>query len=982
MNYIYFLKNNKKVATFCKLFFIIAFLFLEGCGGCETAEELGTEEKKIEISSSYKGGIAEKEKLWTSSEIFVNAGGVAGSLDTTFTILNNNVNLCPDSKDIKIGSSDLARYIDSELNVRSGVFVKLSPIKKDIIIDCEASATGIFIIDKEKCLNGYYKKDGSNTFVPPSHKQTISLESYVAIPSDAEKASAQSSGYVNYLHNAFIPKSMIDASENARLLSKVLLIPSEYESIEKDKDGKDFYSYSELPNISGDENNPTTDLGFIKSKIGTSKDRKLIQEVNRKYWCREYISENPNLRPSANVNGTSLAKLCNQFYYLDKDKTDSSQPDRETSMEYEIWEKAPLNQKNMGNMSQSKKIKSILENKSYKKLETPAIDFTEMNLPSGVSQSDLQNEIGGTQYLPYVHSKMFVALDGAISGTTPASTMSMGNLNTDFIDCSKTSYVARCYQHGPMIPFDQNIEVKRDGKLFIRIGASNLLNSNDQYIGNASIKVEKSCPLKNIVAYVLPMDNSKTLNVLPTANDPDFIKIPIRESDGSQVESFTIRGADVKNNGFIYFAVEDNGDGYMNNTGSIKIKTRVPKNFADKSFKFFSRLSNKVMNIIFGRIDPSTNLRRGGVTGALYQNMISSARFQSIIRLMSVLSIVIYGICIVLGIVQVTASELVKKAFKLGAVFVLLQPESWEFFNRFLFSAFIDGARDLAAFTTVSPSADLANQDVREKYIFGPLADIVERFLDFSIWKQILALIFAGPFGYIFFIFLKMTIFSLLEGTFMIFITYTSSMFIIGILLSITPLFIITLLFQATSHIFKEWIKILISNVVTIVLVFTGINMISSIIGMLINQVFGFGVCTSCVVVYDLTDNFSICLFHGSLPDGYNTSATVDELDSQRFIEKASDSGRFFGIPIPFGGFIALCIMCPLVKTFHEFCTNMSSELTGVDFGSPTGRQNVASAIGDTMKWWVNKDSEAGQRKVQQAKQDRSRVKSLKTKDE
>ena len=60
----------------------------------------------------------------------------------------------------------------------------------------------------------------------------------------------------------------------------------------------------------------------------------------------------------------------------------------------------------------------------------------------------------------------------------------------------------------------------------------------------------------------------------------------------------------------------------------------------------------------------------------------------------------------------------------------------------------------------------------------------------------------------------------------------------------------------------------------------------------------------------------------------------------------------------------------------------MSSELTGVDFGSPTGRQNVASAIGDTMKWWVNKDSEAGQRKVQQAKQDRSRVKSLKTKDE
>ena len=678
-----------------------------------------------------------------------------------------------------------------------------------------------------------------------------------------------------------------------------------------------------------------------------------------------------------------LAKLCNKFYYLDKDKTESGQDDKQTTMKYEDWEKTILSGKNVGNTNgigiHSKKIISIIENKSYQLFETPSINLSGMNLPETTNQDDL---FGKTQYLPYVHSKMFFALEGEIATSAPTSGDKVGNLNTDFIDCQKTSYIGRCYAGGTMIPFDQNIQIKRNGNLFIRIGTSDLVSA-DQYIGNANIKVEKFCTLKNIVAYILPMDGSKTLNILPTANDSNFIKIPVRASNGLQIESFTIKGSDIKTNGFIYFAVEDNGDGYQKNIGSIKIKTRVPKNFKDKSLKFFSKLSNKVMNIIFGTKDPVTNLRRGGVTGALYQNMISSTRFQSIIRLMSVLSIVIYGICIVLGIVQVTANELVKKAFKLGVVFALLQPFSWELFNRFLFSAFIDGARDLAAFTTVAPSVNFANatENIREQYIFGPLADIVERLLDFSIWKQFLALIFAGPFGYIFFIFLKMTIISLLEGSFMVFITYTSSMFIIGILLSIAPLFIITLLFQATSHIFKEWIKILISNVVTIVLVFTGINMISSIIGMLINQVFGFGVCTSCVVVYDLTDNFPICLFHGALPDGYNASSTVDELDGQRFLEKGSDSGRFFGIPIPFGGFIALLIMCPLVKTFHEFCTNMSSELTGVDFGSPTGRQNVASAIGDSMKWWANKDSEAGQRKAQQSQQDRSRVKSVKAKD-
>ena len=730
-----------------------------------------------------------------------------------------------------------------------------------------------------------------------------------------------------------------------------------------------------------------TDLGLLTQQMGSNPNAKKIEDEVNKYWCRSGIYNGKNQNP--NINGTMLHKFCDKFYYFDKDKNQNNPKlDSETLMEYSAWEAAPLNAKNSGNLNKMSQIISIMENKSYRKVNVGTIDVSGMELPDGVTQDQLQNAVGGDQYISLVHSKSFLILDGAIENSMPTSGMNMGNFNTDFIDCSQTSYVARCAWGNPMIPLDQNIETKRDGRFYMRIGTSNLLILQDKYYGNADINISKHCKLRNLVAYVLPMDGTGNLNVLPMANSSNFIKIPILDSQGERLSEFTIKGSDIKNDGFIYFAVEDNGDGYTNNTGSIKIKTRVPKNFKDNALKFFSNLSGKIMDIIFGKKNPVTALRSGGVANLLFNNMINSQRFQSIIRIAAALSVIIYGICIVTGMVQSSASELTKKVFKFGTVFVLLQPYAWEFFNKYLFSAMIDGARDLAAFTTVPPPATPGAerpQDIiggNEKYIFGPLADMVERLLDFSIWKLILALIFAGPFGTIFFVFLQMTLFSLLEGTFMVFLTYVSSMLIMGILISIAPLFIITLLFQSTSHIFKEWIKILISNMITIVLVFAGINMISGIISMLVNQVFGFGVCTSCVLTYDLTDNFPICLFHAALPDGYDATADISDLDGNRFMEKATNTGRFFNIPIPFGSLLALCIMCPLVKTFHEFCTNMASELTGVDFGSPVSSKNVASSVGDSMKWWVGKDEQGKRQSQQAAAKQRSDVSGVKVRDE
>ena len=227
MKYAYFFKNNNKATTIYKLFFTLIFLFLQGCGGCETAEELGTEERKVEINSSYPVDyiVGDHTSLWKSSDVFVNTGGLGGTDDITFSILHDDVNLCPDSKDIHIGTTEIAQYLDTEMNVKSGESVKISLIKKTIKIDCENSAPGIFITDKEKCLNGYYKKDGSNAFVPPAHGQTIELESYVAIPNSFEMPFAVTNDFndfKDYFHNALVSQHMLLNGKNNPLFSKAL----------------------------------------------------------------------------------------------------------------------------------------------------------------------------------------------------------------------------------------------------------------------------------------------------------------------------------------------------------------------------------------------------------------------------------------------------------------------------------------------------------------------------------------------------------------------------------------------------------------------------------------------------------------------------------------------------------------------------------------------------------------------------------------
>lgn len=958
---------------------LVMFLFLQGCGGCESAEELGKEEKNIAIKA-YNDETDGNKGLWVSSEIFVNQGGIGGSEDIKFDILGNNVNLCGtntstiSTKDVHFytgSSGNFAKYIDTGINVKIGDYVKFTPIKKLIKIDCDSPDDRIFITDVDKCKNGFYKDDGSNEFVPPLHGKTFELERYLSLFVGVDGKHA---------HNVFINTAVEhNITDNRGLLSKVFLAPQEYE-ISNVVDGKKYVHYSELPEIQGSKNNLGTDLGFVMNQIGPdTNDEKKVNEVQRKYWCREYgryrYNDGGTIKEKAldyneNVNGVLLGQLCDKFYYLDKDKNKNDlKPDNETLMQYNAWENASLDSKNKGNTNVPNKMISFMDNKSYR-IET-------LNNIEGLDPS-IADKIDGDQYISLTHSRFFYLLDATISNTTPASGNGMGNVNEDYTKCSDTSYIARCDARGRVqIPLDQNIEMQKDGKLYVRIGTPEFSN----YAGQADINVSKFCPLKEIYAYVLPMHTTATLNIAPGASNT--IAIPIVDNKGEMLDEFTIKGSDIKSDGFIYFAIKDNGDGYKNNTGSVKIKTWVPKNFKDNALSFINRISDKIMDIMYGKKDPITGQRKGGVTNILYDNLITSQRFQSLINIMAVLSITIYGIAIATGMMQISGGELVRKIFKLGTVFVLLQPGSWEFFNHFLFGVFVDGARDLAAFVTVPADEDPFAAG-NERYVFGPIADLIERLLDLSIWKQVIALLFAGPFGYIFFLFLKSAMFSLLEGSFMVFLTFVSSMFIIGLLISITPLFLITLLFQATSHIFKEWIKILISNVLTIVLVFAGINLISGIVSLLINQVFGFGICTSCALTYDVTDNFQICLMYAALPDGYDNTMTIEEINNgaKAIAPYAEAQGKFFGIPIPFGSFLAFCIICPLVSTFHEFCTNIASELTGVDFGSPVGRPNLATSIGDTMKWWGGKDTDGTRAAYQKAFEEQSEIKKARIQEE
>lgn len=204
--------------------------------------------------------------------------------------------------------------------------------------------------------------------------------------------------------------------------------------------------------------------------------------------------------------------------------------------------------------------------------------------------------------------------------------------------------------------------------------------------------------------------------------------------------------------------------------------------------------------------------------------------FLSAVRASMILFVAVYGFLYSFGLVFDKKHDVIKKCLKIGVIFILFSPDSWEILNKFFFTIFIDGLDDLiqaiaGQISGASPvltfningelieNSNVDNTTIVSREIdhFVFIDNTIQTFFNSKIWIKMAALLFANNYGWLLFflIFFHMIYFLFIVCRAVI--IYLMAIISLSLLIIVAPIFISLLLFEKTKDFFDSWIRSLLS---------------------------------------------------------------------------------------------------------------------------------------------------------------------------
>ncbi|MDG7055974.1 MAG: type IV secretion system protein [Wolbachia endosymbiont of Meromenopon meropis] len=312
--------------------------------------------------------------------------------------------------------------------------------------------------------------------------------------------------------------------------------------------------------------------------------------------------------------------------------------------------------------------------------------------------------------------------------------------------------------------------------------------------------------------------------------------------------------------GTIYYGIKDHNCDYKENQGQFSINLTIkepPKRTFSTIYNFFDE---KIKIAFFGSNykNLNTTIHSSGSSPIelLYQSLINSNRTKTIrstIITLLLLYIVLYALYYFFGLTHVSIYEFLIICIKMGIIAQLLRDNSWNFFYKNAFSIFINTPKQLI---------EIANFRSTTLNVFEFLDLPLNRLLSSHSVLLILSLIFSGPLGIVSFGLVIWGLIILMLSIFNTLFSFIVSVAIVALLLSLTPIFIICLLFTYTRQMFHNWIRSLARFAIHPVILLIFISLISQAMDHIIYSLFNFEVCTTCILNINLK-LFEFCVLYG-----------------------------------------------------------------------------------------------------------------------
>lgn len=273
--------------------------------------------------------------------------------------------------------------------------------------------------------------------------------------------------------------------------------------------------------------------------------------------------------------------------------------------------------------------------------------------------------------------------------------------------------------------------------------------------------------------------------------------------------------------GNIWFKIMD--DYYNDNVGAYQVNVTVQTPQDSQVSSFLDTLFTPILNSL------------EQTTEAIYNSFAKDNDFRDIMHMCLVLYIIIFGAQYILGLNSSSAQDVVIRVIKIGMVVELFSSGSWSYFNKYFFSIFIQGQSYMITAITGDDSQYYQG-------VFGFIDDIFNIFFSAYTWQQLAALL-PSIIGVLYaFIFINVIVVYLVIIS-QVMMIYLLAMIGLALLISLAPMFMVTLLFERTKKIFHNWVRYIFDYSVQPVILFAVLFFVNEIFMTLWNSAMSFEIC-------------------------------------------------------------------------------------------------------------------------------------------
>lgn len=209
----------------------------------------------------------------------------------------------------------------------------------------------------------------------------------------------------------------------------------------------------------------------------------------------------------------------------------------------------------------------------------------------------------------------------------------------------------------------------------------------------------------------------------------------------------------------------------------------------------------------------------------VFVSIAGDSGFRNVVRVASSIFIAVYGIMFMLGMVQLTAHDLIMRLVKIGIMNILISGNAWAFFSGTVVRFFNGGVDALIAKITQIGFANAAGGSVGIVGVTGAPFDPLDNALLFLVsTKMVVTLIatfFTGPYGLIIGFILLMSLGAFLKAIFNALWVYVMALVVRTLMFGLAPIFLVCLLFSRTRHLFEGWLNQIVNASLQPVFLFT-----------------------------------------------------------------------------------------------------------------------------------------------------------------